>query len=94
MHRHPAIKQAVVVGVPDPRLIEVPFAFVVLNEGQSLEAENILAWLRPRIAGFKVPKYAQVVGGFEGIGMTASSKVQKRHLATHAETLLNERISG
>lgn len=94
LHRHPAIKQAVVVGVPDPRLIEVPFAFVVLNNGHALETEDILAWLRPRIAGFKVPKYAQVVGGFEGIGMTASSKVQKRHLATHAETLLSERISG
>ena len=88
LHRHPAIRQAVVVGVPDPRLMEVPCAFVILNEGHSLEPEALIAWSREAMAGFKVPRYVQVVEGFEEIGMTASSKIQKRLLVQHAVKLL------
>ncbi|WP_067452406.1 AMP-binding protein [Actinomadura macra] len=88
LHRHPKIKQAAVVGVPDPRLIEVPFAFVVLTEGCEAGPEELLGWARERLAGFKAPRHLRVVAGFEDIGMTASSKVQKRHLADHARRLL------
>ena len=88
LHRHPKIKQAAVVGVPDARLIEVPFAFVVLTEGCEAEPAELLGWARERLAGFKAPRHLRVVTGFEEIGMTASSKVQKRHLADHARRLL------
>lgn len=88
LHRHPAIRQAVVVGVPDGRLIEVPCAFVILNEGQACGAEEIIAWSRQHMAGFKVPRYVHFVVGFEEIGMTASSKIQKKQLAAHAIRLL------
>ncbi|MBR0641505.1 AMP-binding protein [Plastoroseomonas hellenica] len=88
LHRHPAIRQAVVVGVPDPRLMEVPCAFVILNEGHACEPEALIAWSREHMAGFKVPRYVQVVDGFEAIGMTASSKIQKRLLAKHAIEVL------
>ena len=88
LHRHPAIRQAVVVGVPDQRLIEVPCAFVILNEGQFCAAEEIIAWSRENMAGFKVPRYVQLVEGFEEIGMTASSKIQKKQLAAHAVKVL------
>jgi fatty-acyl-CoA synthase len=93
LHRHPQIRQAAVVGVPDQRLIEVPFAFVVLAEGAHAEPEEILGWLRERIARFKVPHHLRIVAGFDDIGVTASSKVQKKQLATHAEKLLaQERV--
>jgi fatty-acyl-CoA synthase len=88
LHRHPAIRQAVVVGVPDPRLVEVPCAFVILNEGAVCTEEALIAWSRERMAGFKVPRYVRMVDGFEAIGMTASAKIQKRRLAEHAVTLL------
>jgi fatty-acyl-CoA synthase len=88
LHRHPAIKQAVVVGVPDPRLMEVPCAFIVLNEGASATEEELLAWAKRHMAGFKVPRYVRLVQGFEDIGMTASSKIQKKQLAAHAVTIL------
>ena len=91
LHRHPAIRQAVVVGVPDPRLVEVVCAFVIPNEGASCDPEALIAWSRERMAGFKVPRYVQVVESFEAIGMTASSKIQKRHLAEHAIRTLNLR---
>ncbi|WP_410657327.1 AMP-binding protein [Amycolatopsis sp. lyj-112] len=89
LHRHPLVQQAAVVGVPDARLVEVPFAFVVLTEPAVTEAE-LLAWARERMAGFKVPRHLRVVDGFEGIGMTASSKVQKNRLAAHARALLEQ----
>ncbi len=86
LNRHPAIRQAVVVGVPDPRLTEVPCAFLILNEGHT--HDGILDWARTRMAGFKVPRHLQVVETFESIGMTASSKIQKIRLRAHAISLL------
>lgn len=80
LQRHPAIREAQVVGVPDPRLGEVAAAYVILNEGASASPEEIIAWSRERCANFKVPRYVRMVSSFDGIGMTASSKVQKGKL--------------
>lgn len=88
LHRHPAIRQAVVVGVPDLRLMEVPCAFVVLNAPGAASEDAILAWSRQHMAGFKVPRHLRIVDGFEQIGMTASSKVQRPLLRQHAVAVL------
>lgn len=88
LHRHPAIRQAAVVGVPEERLVEVPAAFVILNAGQSADPEAIMAWAKGEMAGFKVPRHVWIVDSFETIGMTASSKIQKKQLAAHARGLL------
>ncbi len=88
LHRHPAIRQAVVVGVPDPRLMEVPCAFVILNDGVVATETDLLAWAKDRMAGFKLPRHLILVDGFEAIGMTASAKVQRKPLAAHAVKLL------
>ncbi|WP_329034228.1 AMP-binding protein [Streptomyces sp. NBC_00178] len=87
LHRHPDVRQAVVVGVPDERLVEVPFAFVVLT-GPGTTEDELIAWARTRMAGFKVPRHLRIVDGFESIGMTASSKIQRNRLAAHARHLL------
>lgn len=88
LHRHPAIRQAVVVGVPDARLVEVPCAFVIRNQGHDCAEAEIIAWSQQKMAGFKVPRYVRFVEGFEDIGMTESSKIQKKKLAAHAVRLL------
>mgnify|MGYP000598569832 CR=1 FL=1 len=88
LHLHPAIKQAQVVGVPDERLVEACAAFIVLNEGASLTPQEVIDWSREKMAGFKVPRHVWIVKGFEDIGMTASSKIQKTKLAEHALSLL------
>jgi fatty-acyl-CoA synthase len=88
LHRHPAIRQAAVVGVPEERLVEVAAAFVILNDGHAVDPEEIKAWAKGEMAGFKVPRHVWIVDSFEAIGMTASSKIQKKQLAAHARGLL------
>lgn len=81
---HPKVRQAQVFALPDPRLIEVPGAYVVPRDGETVTAEEVLAWARPRLAGFKLPKYVTVVESFDIVGLTASAKVPKRLLIEHA----------
>jgi len=70
---HPAIKLAQVIGVPDDRLLEVPAAYVELNDGASLSEEELLAWCKGKIASFKVPRHVRVVTDWP----MSSTKVQK-----------------
>jgi acyl-CoA synthetase (AMP-forming)/AMP-acid ligase II len=74
--RHPAVKLAQVVGVPDARLLEVAAAFIELNPGcESSEAE-LIEFCRGDIAGFKVPRYVRFVDEWP----MSSTKVQKFRL--------------
>lgn len=82
--KHPAIELAQVIGVPDPRLGEVPAAFVTLKHGSLASSEELIAFCKARCANFKVPRYLQVVEDFESIGMTGSSKIQKNRLRDYA----------
>lgn len=81
---HPAIAQAQVVGVPDPRLIEVPAAYVLLKGDESLSADDLAAWVRTKLAGYKTPRHFAIIESFEPLGMTASGKVQKSRLKEDA----------
>lgn len=85
---HPAVALAQVVGVPDARLGEVCAAFVQLRDGASIEAAALMAWLKPQVANFRLPRHLRVVKDFEAIGMTASGKVQKVKLRTYALEVL------
>jgi fatty-acyl-CoA synthase len=84
LNRHPQIKQAQVIGVPDPRLVEVPAAYIILREGEAARADDIIAWSREHMANFRVPRYVRIVDTFENIGMTGSAKVQKNKLRAQA----------
>jgi fatty-acyl-CoA synthase len=84
LHRHPKVKQAQVIGVPDARLGEVAAAYLILNDDAAGEADEFIAWCRERCANFKVPRYVRIIDSFEGIGMTGSSKVQKNKLREQA----------
>tara|TARA_R100000365_G_scaffold233_1_gene765 strand:- start:10452 stop:12047 length:1596 start_codon:yes stop_codon:yes gene_type:complete len=81
---HPAVAQAQVVGMPDRRLIEIPVAYVVPKGGIALKPEDLLAWAKERLAGFKIPRHIAIVDSFEPLGLTASGKVQKAQLRQDA----------
>jgi fatty-acyl-CoA synthase len=92
LQRHPKVRQAQVVGVPHPRLVEVPAAFVVTRDGSDCSSAELLEWCRARLAGFKVPHYLLILEDFERVGMTASAKVRKSDLRAYA--LRTFKLSG
>jgi fatty-acyl-CoA synthase len=86
--QHPAIRQAQVVGIADARLVEVPVAFVISDDAGALKPDDVVAWCKAKMAGFKVPRHVWIVSDFRMAGMTESSKVKKQDLSAYAEKLL------
>ncbi|MCA1229347.1 long-chain fatty acid--CoA ligase [Saccharopolyspora sp. 6M] len=54
---HPAVAEAMVVGVPDPKWDERPLAAVVLHEGASADAAELRAFLSDRVAKWQLPEH-------------------------------------
>jgi acyl-CoA synthetase (AMP-forming)/AMP-acid ligase II len=80
---HPAVAQVAVVPRADPRLGEVPVAFVELRAGASADEDEIVAFCRTRTAGYKVPRRVHFVATGEW-PLTDSGKIQKRALSERA----------
>ena len=58
---HPDVAQAAVVGVPDERMGEVGFAFVVPVAGTAPSPADIVEWAREHMANYKVPRFVELV---------------------------------
>ena len=72
--RHPAVQEVAVVGLPHEKWGEAPHAFVVLKPGATLTDEELRAFARERLAGFKVPKGTTFL---MELPKTATGKIQK-----------------
>jgi long-chain acyl-CoA synthetase len=77
INSHPAIKESGVVGMSDPMRGEVPVAFVELKEGASMDQQDVLNFLRSRIAAFKLPREIRVL---EKLPRNPTGKVMRREL--------------
>lgn len=58
---HPAVREVAVVGVADERWGEVPKAWLSLRPGAAVTPDEIVAFTRERLAGFKTPKHVAIV---------------------------------
>jgi len=76
LQRHPAVKLAQVVGIPDPRLVEVPAAFVERKPGVQVSAQELMEFCRREISGFKVPRQVRFISEWP----MSASKIQKFRL--------------
>ncbi|MHA2369563.1 MAG: long-chain-fatty-acid--CoA ligase [Candidatus Hodarchaeales archaeon] len=78
LYEMPAILEAAVVGVPDPKRGESAKAFVVLKEGQSVTEEELEAFCRKNLAKYKIPAYYEIR---ETLPKSAIGKILRRTLA-------------
>ncbi|MGA7671203.1 MAG: long-chain fatty acid--CoA ligase [Nitrolancea sp.] len=74
---HPAVAEAAVIGVPDPRWLERPVAVVVLKPGADATQEELIEYLEPKFAKWWLP---EAVEFREAIPRSSTGKFQKSAL--------------
>ena len=77
LQAHPAVRQAVVVGLPDPEREEILAALIVLHDEASATPEELIRHCRAQGAAFKVPRRIVLVP-HEQVPLTDTGKISKR----------------
>ncbi|MCX7983257.1 MAG: long-chain fatty acid--CoA ligase [Syntrophales bacterium] len=88
LYRHPKVKEAVTVGIPDPYRGETVKAFIVPKEGVELTAEEIIAFCKEKLAPYKVPKEVEFRSS---LPQSAAGKILRKVLR---EEEMKKRESG
>lgn len=70
---HPAVRLAQVVGLPDERLAEIPAAYIEREGEVEVDADELIAFTRERLASFKVPRHIRFIDEWP----MSASKIQK-----------------
>jgi fatty-acyl-CoA synthase len=80
LYKHPAVAVVAVVARPDEKWGETPCAFVELKPGAAATAEELIAFAKQHLAGFKVPRHVV----FAELPKTSTGKIQKHVLRSQA----------
>jgi acyl-CoA synthetase (AMP-forming)/AMP-acid ligase II len=86
LQTHPAVKLAQVTGIPHQRYVEVPAAFVELNDGMAVTEADLIAHCAGKLASFKLPRHVRFVREWP----MSTSKIQKFRLRDILVQELNE----
>jgi len=78
IYEHPAVREAAVLGIPDPQWGELVAAVVVLQPGHALTAEALIAHCRRSLANYKIPRH--IIVSDDELPKGASGKILKRVL--------------
>jgi fatty-acyl-CoA synthase len=81
LHRHPAVAEVAVAGLPDVKYGEVVAAWVVVKSGASLTPEELKRFCLDQIAHFKIPQHVMIV---QALPRTVTGKIRKHVLKHHA----------
>ncbi|GAA2980917.1 class I adenylate-forming enzyme family protein [Streptomyces fulvorobeus] len=77
LHTHPAVREAAVVGVPDPYRGETVRAYVSLRPGAEVAPDELGAYCKERLAAYKYPREVEIL---TELPKTASGKILRREL--------------
>ena len=77
LFKHPKIQEATVIGVPHPKMGEVPKAFIVLKKGETATEQEIVEYMSKNVADYKVPRQIEFR---DALPKTIIGKVLKRQL--------------
>ncbi len=83
LYKHPAVQAVAVVAKPDNKWGETPCAFVELKPGMTATAEELIAWCRQHLAGYKCPRHVV----FAEVPKTSTGKIQKFRLREMAKAI-------
>jgi acyl-CoA synthetase (AMP-forming)/AMP-acid ligase II len=77
LYQHPAVLEVAVVGIDDDYWSQRVTAFVVVRQGETAESEQIRAFCKDQLAGYKVPKDVKLV---QSLPKDTQGKILKREL--------------
>lgn len=87
LYEHPAVKEVVVAGVPDPYRGETVKAYIVLKEGTTVTEDELTKFARKNLAAYKVPRKYEFR---DELPKTTVGKILRRQLVEEEKRKLNE----
>lgn len=90
---HPSVVHAFFIGMPDNRWGETGCAWIVPTEDNTLSEAELLDWLAPQVAGYKMPRNIWFIREAD-LPKTGTGKVQKNILKEMATALLTARTEN
>jgi long-chain acyl-CoA synthetase len=87
LYQHPAVREAAVVGVPDPYRGETVKAYISLRPGADTDPGELAMYCKERLAAYKYPRQVEIL---PDLPKTASGKILRRELRSRAQDRGND----